>query len=79
MGSVSWIYLGSLAAQAWAQPITYPVSQWNMVAVGFDQLHVMLEELLPSHPYEAQIRAVDTASPPNYGNWSYEHDVADHR
>jgi len=61
---------GSLAAQAWAQPITYPVSQWNMVAVGFDQLHVMLEELLPSHPYEAQIRAVDTASPPNYGNWS---------
>lgn len=61
---------GSVAANPWAQAITYPVSQWNMVAVGFDQLHVMLEELLPSHPYEAQIRAVDTASPPNFGNWS---------
>lgn len=61
---------GSEAADPWGQPIQYPVSQWNMLVVPFDQLHVMIEELLPSHPYEAQIRAVDTASPPNFGNWS---------
>lgn len=71
----TWLQLEGLRWQdletaPWEQPIIYPVSQWQMVAVAFDQIHVMLEELLPSHPYEARIRAVDAANPPNYGDWS---------
>lgn len=59
-----------LETATWQQPLVYPVSQWQMVVVAFDQIKVMLEELLPSHPFEARIRAVDTASPPNFGAWS---------
>lgn len=71
----TWLQLEGLRWQdletaQWQQPLVYPVSQWQMVAVGFDQIRVMLEELLPSHPYEARIRAVDAANPPNYGDWS---------
>lgn len=52
------------------QPIVYPVVDWQYAFAGFDQLTTTLIELTPSMPYEAQIRAVDTAEPPNFGDWS---------
>lgn len=65
--SMTW---AQLETAQWQNPITYPVGNWQNTSCGFDQLRFMIEELVPSHPYEAQIRAVDGATPPNYGDWS---------
>lgn len=52
------------------QPIQYPVTEWQYQFVPFDKLNVIIYELTPSMPYEAQIRAVDAGKPPNAGDWS---------
>lgn len=46
------------------------VSNWKVtfVAGGVNQL--LIQELTPAVAYDFQIRAVDTANPPNYGAWS---------
>ena len=46
------------------------VSNWKVtfVAGGVNQL--LVQELTPAVAYDFQIRAVDTANPPNYGAWS---------
>lgn len=54
----------------WGEPIQYPVGDWNYTAVPFDSLKFLMQELTPNMPYEAQIRAVDAATPPNAGAWS---------
>lgn len=54
----------------WDQPLLFPGGEWQFATAGFDQLQFRLQELLPAHPYEAQIRAVDMATPPNTGDWS---------
>lgn len=43
---------------------------WQYTAVGFDSAQFLLGDLTPGVPYDAEIRAVDTASPPNYGLWN---------
>jgi hypothetical protein len=53
-----------------AQPIQYPVGPWNYAFVPWSELTYLLQELSPNMPYEAQIRAVDGAVPPNPGDWS---------
>lgn len=54
----------------WDSPILFEEGEWQFATAGFDQLQFRLQELLPAHPYEVQIRAVDMASPPNVSAWS---------
>lgn len=43
---------------------------WQYTAVGPDVEGFLLGDLVPGVPYDAQIRAVDTAAPPNFGFWN---------
>lgn len=52
------------------QPIQYPVTDWQYTRVPFTELTVILYELTPTMPYEAQIRVVDNGTPANAGDWS---------
>ena len=45
-------------------------TEWAVTYAGWDQLSVSIIGLNPSTTYEFQIRAVDYASPINYGAWS---------
>jgi hypothetical protein len=58
------------AGATWSNPIVYDTGEWQHTTTGFDQLDFRLQEMLPAHPYEAQIRAVDMANPPNVSAWS---------
>jgi hypothetical protein len=54
-----------------AQPLVPPlVSQWHHITLGPDVTQFTVQELSPGVSYDFQIRAVDTASPPNVGAWS---------
>jgi len=48
---------------------------WSTMVVGFDQTQASILELQPATEYGIRIRAVDTASPPNYGEWTGEQAV----
>lgn len=52
------------------QPISYPAGPWQTLYVPWTDLSALVIDLTPNLPYEAQIRAVDAAKPPNIGNWS---------
>ena len=54
----------------YASLIPTAISDWKVtfVAGGVNQL--LIQELTPAVAYDFQIRAVDTAQPPNYGAWS---------
>lgn len=52
------------------QPIQYPVTEWQYQRVPADRLSVVVNELTPNMPYEAQVRLVDNAVPANAGDWS---------
>jgi|SRR5882757_4349437 len=52
------------------QPITFPATEWHYTSAAFDLNQFRLLDLVPSMPYEIQIRAVDLANPSNYGAWS---------
>jgi hypothetical protein len=54
----------------WDYPIVYAATDWQIAVAPFDVEAFRLQELAPSMPYEAQIRAVDTGRPPNIGAWS---------
>lgn len=54
----------------WDSPIIYAQTEWQTAFAPFDTQTFRLQELTPTMPYEAQIRAVDTATPPNIGAWS---------
>lgn len=58
------------AGATWANPIQYPTGPWNYATAPWTELAYLLQELAPSMPYEVQIRAVDGATPSNYGDWS---------
>lgn len=53
-----------------ASPIPYTQGPWQSTQVGFDNNQFLLQDLTPGIPYEFQIRAVDSATPPNVGDWS---------
>lgn len=60
-----------LSTRTHRQMITYgPPSEWQTTFVPFSDQGLLLTELATNMPYEAQIRAVDGAKPPNYGDWS---------
>lgn len=59
-----------LALGTHRQPITYPAGPWHIVFVPWSDLDALLIDLPTNLPYEAQIRAVDAAKPPNAGDWS---------
>lgn len=52
------------------QPIQYPYGEWQYARVPFTALKTILYELTPSMPYEAQVRLIDTGTPPNASDWS---------
>jgi hypothetical protein len=58
------------AGGTWGESIQYAVGDWHYSYVPWSELTFLLQELSPSMPYEAQIRAVDAANPPNAGGWS---------
>lgn len=59
-----------LAAGTHNQPITYTPGPYEVVSVPWDQLTFLLQDLPTNMPFEAQIRAVDSAKPANAGAWS---------
>jgi hypothetical protein len=61
---------GQLAAGTHAQPITYTAGGWQYQVAPWSELEVLLQDLVSNMPYEAQIRAVDSAKPANAGAWS---------
>lgn len=61
---------GQLAAGTHAQPITYTAGGWQYQVVPWSELEVLLQDLVSNMPYEAQIRAVDSAKPANASSWS---------
>lgn len=69
LSTYRWGDLNASGAK-WGEPIVYPVGDWHYTAVPFDQLRFLMQELTANMPYEAQIRAVDSATPPNAGAWS---------
>lgn len=54
----------------WEKPIQYEVGDWQYAYVPWSELSFLLADLAPNMPYEAQIRAVDGATPANTGEWS---------
>jgi hypothetical protein len=56
----------------WMQPRVPPFTtdEWQVVEAPFDVEQFMVLELFPSVTYEFQIRAVDSANPPNRSAWS---------
>lgn len=52
------------------QPITYVPGPYRYVIVPWDQLSFLLDDLPTNMPFEAEIRAVDSAKPANAGAWS---------
>lgn len=59
-----------LEAGTHEMPIVYTPGEWQYTSVPFDVLKVMLSDLPTNMPYEAQVRAVDSAKPANTGEWS---------
>jgi hypothetical protein len=53
-----------------AQPIVFPAMDWQYAYAPWSSLKFRLQELVPSMPYEVQIRAIDDGTPPNIGEWS---------
>lgn len=58
------------AGGTWDHPITFPETEWQFAVAPFDATTFRLQELVPAMSYEAQIRAVDLATPSNVGAWS---------
>jgi hypothetical protein len=54
----------------WDEPVQYVQTEWQTAYAPFDVQAMRLQELTPQMPYEAQIRLVDSATPPNVGAWS---------
>lgn len=59
-----------LAAGTHEMPIVYTPGEWQYLSVPFDVTRAMLADLPVNMPYEAQVRAVDSAKPANAGAWS---------
>lgn len=52
------------------QPITYVPGPYDYASVPWDQLQFLIQDLPTNMPFEAEIRAVDSAKPANAGAWS---------
>jgi hypothetical protein len=62
---------GELAGNTWARPLTFETERdWHYIQVAWGQTTFNVHELTPAVSYDWQIRAVDSASPPNVGAFS---------
>lgn len=52
------------------QPITYTPGPYEYRSVPWDQITFLLQDLPTNMPFEVEVRAVDSAKPPNAGAWS---------
>lgn len=52
------------------QPIVYTPGPYEYASTPWDQLSLLLQDLPTNVPYEAEVRAIDSAKPPNAGAWS---------
>lgn len=59
-----------LAGGTHNQPINYVPGPYQYQSVPWDQLTLLLQDLPTNMPYEAEVRAVDSAKPANAGAWS---------
>jgi hypothetical protein len=59
-----------LAAGTHDQPITYTPGPWQSTYTSFDDTSQLIQELTPGIPYDVRVRAYDSSSPPNVGDWS---------
>lgn len=51
-------------------PVPFVTGAWEYFTVSWDDLQFLMMDLTPGIPYDFQIRAIDSASPPNVGDWS---------
>jgi hypothetical protein len=65
----TWNSLAGLGG-SWNQLIPQAAAQWHVSTIGWGTNSVLIQELTPGILYNFQVRAVDTASPPNFGAWS---------
>jgi hypothetical protein len=68
-GGYTWNALNA-AGGTWNQLLAPPTSQWKVTFVAGGVNTLLVQELTPGVTYDFQIRAVDTAQPPNVGAWS---------
>lgn len=59
-----------LAAGTHNQPITYTPGPYEYRSVPWDQNTFLLQDLPTNMPFDVEVRAVDSAKPPNAGAWS---------
>jgi hypothetical protein len=59
-----------LAGGTHNQPINYVPGPYRYATVPWDQLTLLLDDLPTNMPFEAEVRAVDSAKPANAGGWS---------
>lgn len=59
--------------QTWGNPVPLPAGDWAIAFAPIDTSAYLLQDLTPGTEYELQIRAVDSANPPNAGAWSASH------
>ncbi len=65
----TWNTLAALGG-SWNQLIPQAVSNWKVTFVAGGTNTLLIQELTPGVNYDFQIRAVDTANPPNNGAWT---------
>lgn len=59
-----------LALGTHEQPISYTPGPYEYRSVPWDQNTFLLQDLPTNMPFEVEVRAVDSAKPPNAGEWS---------
>lgn len=72
-GQVSSLRWGQVAGNRWGAPISQAISadpEWIYIQIGWGINEVTILELTPGVTYEFQIRAVDAANPPHFGDFS---------
>lgn len=53
-----------------ASPIPFELGDWQYTQVPWDATSFLMLDLTPGIPYDFNIRAVDTGTPPNISEWS---------
>jgi hypothetical protein len=72
-GQVASLRWGQVAGNRWGAPISQAISadpEWLYIQVGWGINEATILELTPGVTYEFQIRAVDSANPPHFGDFS---------
>lgn len=68
-GGYTWNFLNT-SGGTWNQLLSLPTTDWKVTFVAGGINILLVQELTPGITYDFQIRAADTAQPPNIGAWS---------